>query len=102
MSFLNEIEGFVRDTLKIDEFNIVRDTVYNSDDRGQQSNYDDVYDVEIGKYISNKIMLKYTNSINYDDHKYGIQYDLSNNVSILNEWDSKNGYKITIEANKKF
>ncbi len=102
MSFLNEIQGFVRDTLKIDEFNIIRDTVYNADNRGQQSNYDDVYDVEIGKYISNKVMLKYTNSINYDDHKYGIQYDLNNNISILNEWDSRNGYKITIEANKKF
>ncbi|WP_196593093.1 translocation/assembly module TamB domain-containing protein [Pectinatus sottacetonis] len=102
MSFFNEIGNFMRDTLKLDEFNVVGDTIYNGNVRNNQDNYDEVYNIEIGKYISNKMMLKYTNSINYDDYKYGVQYDLNNNISILNEWDKKDGYKITLQANIKF
>ncbi|WP_196595862.1 translocation/assembly module TamB domain-containing protein [Pectinatus frisingensis] len=103
MSFFNEIEGFIRDTLKLDEFNIVRDTIYNADGHNtQQGNSDEIYNIEIGKYISNKILLKYSNGVNYDSHKYGVEYDFNNNLSVLNEWDSRSGHKITLEANIKF
>ncbi|WP_196603498.1 translocation/assembly module TamB domain-containing protein [Pectinatus haikarae] len=102
MSFFNEIENFVRDTLQLDEFNIVSDTVYNENEHSGQNNYDEVYNIEVGKYISSKTMLKYTNSINYDDHKFGIQYDINKSMSILNEWDSRDGYRMTLEANIKF
>lgn len=102
MGFLNEIENFMRYTLQLDEFNIVSDTIYNENEHNGQNNYDEVYSIEIGKYISDKMMLKYTNSINYDDHRFGIQYDLSKNMSILNEWDSRDGYRVTLDANIKF
>ena len=81
---------------------VLSDTIYNENEHNGQNNYDEVYSIEIGKYISDKMMLKYTNSINYDDHRFGIQYDLSKNMSILNEWDSRDGYRVTLDANIKF
>ena len=102
MNFFNEMENFMRDTLRLDEFNIVRDSISSNKNDQQQNNYDEVYNIEIGKNISDKTMLKYTNSINYDDYKFGIQYDFNNNVSLLNEWDKRNGYQVTLEANFKF
>lgn len=102
LSFFNGVENFVRDTLRLDEFNILSDTVYGENGHRGTSNADEIYNIEIGKYISNKVMLKYTDSLNYDKQKYGVQYDLSKNMSLLNEWDNKDGYRMTLQANIKF
>lgn len=101
MSFFNEVENFLRDTLRLDEFNIVSDTVYDNNARGRQSS-EDVYNIEVGKYISDKVMLKYRNSINYDERRFSMQYDIGKNISLLNEWDNKDGYRVGLEANIKF
>lgn len=100
MSFLSELENLVRNNMGLDEFTIVRDTLDAS--YGGSVKDREVYNVEIGKYINDKVMLKYTMGIDYDSHKYGIQYDLNSRYSINGEIDQKNKSLIGLEARIKF
>ncbi len=110
LGILNELESTVRNTLKLDEFRIVRDDgTFGNMGLGnnlatQKENpaNNSFYTVEVGKYVSDKVLLRYRQSINGDKIGYGLQYYFNNNVSILNQWNNQNGYSVFLEANIKF
>lgn len=102
MSFLSEVEGVVRNALGVDEFKLVRDTLALTD-RADAANFDrEVYNIEIGKYVTDKLMLKYTTGIDHDSYKVGVQYDFNSKISLTSDIDQDNKTKIGIEARFKF
>ena len=62
----------------------------------------DEYNVQIGKYISDKVLLKYTQGIGGDHiHRYGVQYEFTDNFAVSVERESGD-YYFGIEARIKF
>ena len=72
MSFLNEIEGTLRNVSK--RF----------------------------LALSDKVMLRYTKGINYDLNRVGLQYYMNNNVGIITEVEDDGVYNIKLEMQWKF
>lgn len=102
MSFLNEIEGTLRNVLNLDEFRISRDSLSDSAKKRFDTDDGDVYSVQIGKYLSDKVMLRYTKGINYDLNRVGLQYYMNNNVGIITEVEDDGVYNIKLEMQWKF
>ena len=102
MSFLNEIEGTLRNVLNLDEFKISRDTLSDSAKKRFDTDDGEVYNIEIGKYLSDKVMLKYTRGINYDLNRIGLQYYINNNMGIITELEDDGVYNIKLEMEWKF
>ncbi len=102
MSFLNELEGTLRNVLDLDEFRISRDTLSDSDRRRFDIDTGEVYNIEIGKYLSDKVMLRYTKGINYDLNKVGLQYYINNNLGVTTEFYDDGAYNLKMELQWKF
>lgn len=101
MSFLNELEGTLRNVLNLDEFRISRDTLSDSQKRRFDTDDGEVYNIEIGKYLSDDVMLKYTKGINYDLDRIGLQYYINSNLGVVTEVED-GGYNIKVEMQWKF
>lgn len=102
MSFLNEVEGALRNVLNLDEFRISRDTLSDNTRKRLDTNDNEVYNIQIGKYIADDIMLRYTKGINYDLDRVGIQYYVNDNLGIITEVENDGVYNIKVEMNWQF
>ena len=104
MSFLGELENNMRNVLNLDEFTIAGESVSASGSKknNADNNTREVYNVEMGKYINDKIMLKYKQGIGSSDYSYGIQYDLNDRMSLTANRDQDSKYTYGIEARFKF
>lgn len=102
MSFLNEVEGTLRNVLKLDEFRISRDTLSDSAKKRFETDDSEVYNIQIGKYLSDKLMLRYTKGINYDLDRIGLQYYMNDNLGIITEYEGKGVYNLKLEMEWKF
>lgn len=102
MSFLSEVEDALRGALGVDEFKVVRDTLASSGG-GRASNLDrEVYNIEIGKYLNDHLMLRYTTGVDHDSYKFGVQYDFNSRISLRTDIDQDNNPSIGLEARFKF
>jgi len=99
MSFLSEVEGMVRNTLNLDEFSVERDTSTN---KSADSANSEVYNVKMGKYLTEKFMVRYIQGVGTDTRKIGIQYDINDHISLTADKDQKNAYTVGIEARMSF
>lgn len=103
MSVLADIEDSVKRTLGLDKFIIARGTgsafdTYDQDENKRQNEFN----VSIGKYVTDKIMLRLTQGINGDRiTRYGIQYDLNENLSFTLEQE-RNQLIVGVEARYRF
>lgn len=103
MSILGDIEDTVRRTLGFDQFRLTRGTGsafdYYSDREDKKENE---FNIFIGKYITDKIMLRYTQGINGDKvSRYGFQYDFNDNIGFTVERE-RGQYIFGLEARFKF
>ncbi len=103
MSLLADIEDTVRKTLGFDQFRVTRGTGSAFDYYTEEENKrDNAFNVFIGKYISDKIMLRYTQGINGDKiTRYGFQYDINDHIGITVERE-RNQYIFGLEAKWNF
>lgn len=102
MSFLNEIEGNLRNVLDLDLLRISRNTLSDSDRKRFATEDNEVYNVEIGKYLSDKVMLKYTQGINYDYNNVGLQYYINNNLDFSSSVDNGGAFNVKVEMQWNF
>ena len=111
MTILSEVENAMRNVLNLDLLTIERDTVTkglnnNSDGSESEKNSDknayEVYNITLGKNISDKALVKYTQSMTTDDYSYGVDYDLSNKINLTYTRDQDNDYYAGIEARFTF
>lgn len=104
MSLLSEVESFMRQNLYLDQFSVSRGSgsAFENHAAETSDNNADEYNVQFGKYISDKVLLKYTQGIGGDHiHRYGVQYEFSNNFAMSIERESGE-YYFGIEARIKF
>ncbi len=103
MSFLSEVEDVMRNVLWLDRFTIARGSGSAFDTHDEESNKDlDVYHVEMGKYITDKVMLKYTQQIGGDDtHRVGVQYDMNDRFGLSLEKEAQK-FIVGLEARIRF
>ena len=103
MSLLADIEDTVRRTLGFDQFRLTRGTGSAFDYYAEEENKrENEFNVFIGKYISDKIMLRYTQGITGDRiTRYGFQYDINNNIGITMEREGSE-YIFGLEAKWNF
>lgn len=103
MSFLSEVEDVMRNMLWLDRFTIARGSGSAFDTHDEESSKDiDVYHVEMGKYITDKVMLKYTQQIGGDDtHRFGVQYDMNDRFGLSLEKESQK-FIVGLEARIHF
>lgn len=104
MSLLSEVESFMRQNLYLDQFSVSRGSgsAFENHAAETSDNNADEYNVQIGKYISDKVLLKYTQGIGGDHiHRYGVQYEFTDNFAVSVERESGD-YYFGIEARIKF
>ena len=105
MGFLSEMEAIMRQYLLLDKFTISRGSgsafdnqrVENENDRNK---YD--FNVSMGKYITDKVMLRYIKGFGGDNiNRYGVQYDLDDRWGLTIEREA-NEYIFGVEARIPF
>ena len=100
MSFLGEVENAMRNVLNLDEFTVVRDT--SNSKKTADNNSREVYNVKMGKYIMDKLMVRYIQSFGENNHKFGLEYDFNNRLSFTMDIDQDHDYTTGLEARFKF
>lgn len=102
MGFLSEVEDMIRKSLFLDTFSVSKGTGSAFYGHSEGDKYKDTYNVQVGKYVTDKLMVKYTRIFNGPHHnRYGIQYDFDDNVGISIEREGKD-YIVGVEARFKF
>ena len=105
MSILGDIEDSLRRSVGLDRFRLNTGSGSALDRAAadvQNKNADPEFNIFIGKYISDKIMLRYTQGINGERIKrYGLQYDFNDNLGLTVERE-QNEYIFSLEARYKF
>ena len=113
MTILSEVEAAMRNALNLDVLAIERDTIDgsknlgsstdgSSSEKNRDNNDYEVYNITLGKYISDKAMLKYTQSVTTSDYSYGMDYELSDRVSLTYRRNQDNDYYTGVEARFTF
>ena len=106
MSILGDIEDTVKRNLGLDRFTFASgsgsalDSFASKDIDTGERNED--FHISVGKYVTDKLMLKYTQGINGERvQRYGFQYDLNDNLGFTVERENKE-YIFSLEARYKF
>ena len=102
VGILSGVENEIRKGLGLDEFQLVRDTISEKADDKNNKVDQEIYNLEFGKYISDKVLLKYTMGVDYEHYAMGVRYDLDNTFSITADIDQDNKSKIGLEKRFKF
>ncbi|MBO4780315.1 MAG: translocation/assembly module TamB domain-containing protein, partial [Selenomonadaceae bacterium] len=106
MTILGSIEDALKQTLGIDQFTVSRGSgsMFGGRQSGEQGNSDRErdYNVKIGKYINDKLMIRYTRGFgSHKVNRYGLQYDFNDNIGLTVEREGSH-YIFSIEARYKF
>lgn len=103
MSLLADIEDAVRKTLGFDQLRLTRGTGSAFDYYTEEENKrENEFNVFIGKYISDKIMLRYTQGITGDKiTRFGFQYDINDKIGITVEREGSR-YILGLQARFNF
>lgn len=106
MTVLSDIEDALKRTLGIDQLTVSRgsgsmlENHFANEQGGGERDKD--YNIKIGKYINDKLMIRYTRGFgSHHVNRYGIQYDFNDNIGLTIEREGKN-YIFSIEARYKF
>ena len=102
VGILSGVENEIRKGLGLDEFQLVRDTISEKADDKNNKVDQEIYNLEFGKYISDKVLLKYTMGVDYEHYAMGVRYDFDNTFSITADIDQDNKSKIGLEKRFKF
>jgi translocation and assembly module TamB len=101
MSVLGEVQEAIRDLLQLDEL-VLSTGTFEKGEKGADKSTIEAYNVQIGKYVTDKIMLRYTQSLNEDMRRYSVRYDFTDRFSMFVARDEKNSNWFGFEARIKF
>lgn len=91
MSVIGEIEDTIKRTLGLDRFILTSGSgsAFERRSRGEEERNENEFNISIGKYINDKVMLRYTQGINGDKiSRFGVQYDINDNMGVTVEHES--------------
>ncbi len=108
MRFVSEVEGAFRDAFGLDDFRVVRDTLWSTDESGKNSKNSDlpagreVYNIEMSKYVTDRLMLSYTMGIDHNQHSAAFRYDFNRRISLTGSLDDENKGRLGLETRFRF
>ena len=98
--FISEMEGSVREAFGLDEFRVVRGDISNvagySSQKKEYSLNREVYNVQLGKYLSDKLLVTHTKGLDTRDYVTSIQYEFNRKTSLSAYLDSDKKYWFTL------
>ena len=101
MSVLGDVQEAIRGFLKLDEFNLSTGSFRTGQKRGDKERLE-AYNIEMGKYIGDKVMLHYTQGIDADLRRYGIRYDFTDRFGMFVGRDERNHDWVGFSARLNF
>ena len=101
MSVLGEVQDALRDLLQLDELTFSTGS-FEKREKGEDKSTIEAYNIQIGKYVGDKVMLRYTQGINEDVRRFGVRYDFTDRFSAFAMRDEKNSNWFGFEARIKF
>ena len=105
MTVLGEFETNVKNALGLDEFRIAGEDVTTTDKdvmKPGETAHGLEYMLEVGKYINDRVMLRYKQGIGNKVREFGVRYDFNDRMSIYWNRDEDSQSVIGIEARIKF
>ncbi|WP_295162932.1 translocation/assembly module TamB domain-containing protein [Selenomonas sp. F0473] len=86
MSVLSEVEDSVKNLLHLDVLRLSSGSgaLFETRDDEAVKRNENEYNVEIGKYLSDRVLVRYVQGIGSaaDKHRYGVQYDFNDKFSV--------------------
>ena len=102
MGFLSEVEDMIRKSLFLDTFAVSKGSGSAFYGHNEGDKYKNTYNLQVGKYVTDKLMVKYARIFNGRHHnRYGVQYDFNDNMGVSVEREG-NEYIVGVEARFKF
>jgi translocation and assembly module TamB len=114
IAFVAEAESAFRNTFGLDEFRLVRTTLaadgtsrndkgVTSGSKSTASTLDrEVYNIEIGKYVSDRLFISYTMGLDHKETSAYIRYDFTRRFSVTGAIDEFNRKRVGVEARFTF
>lgn len=100
MTILGALEAEMRNSLNLDLVTISRDTKLRNDIDDTLA--DEKYNIILGKYVTDDIMLRGSKSLTNDDYEIGVQYDFSDSCDVVFSIDEDNELSSLFEARITF
>ncbi|SDD82013.1 translocation/assembly module TamB domain-containing protein [Sporomusa acidovorans] len=86
MRFVSEIENAMQNALKVDEFRFVKSSIFDTySNKASKDNSDSSfqgYNLEIGKYLTDKLLLSYTMDLDQKTNSVSLRYDLTKRIAV--------------------
>lgn len=106
MALLGEIEDSMRNSLGLDLFTVERDSTTVKNEAavgdGATSSNKEIYNVTLGKNITDNIMLKGSKSVNSNDYNVKLEYEFNDRYSMSLGKDKDNSFILGFETTISF
>jgi translocation and assembly module TamB len=108
MRFVSEVEGSFRNALGLDEFKLVRDTTSDIVKKSNSTKEEtttinrEVYNLEMSKYLTDKLMLSYTMGVDHTKNELAFRYSINRRISLTGSIDDQNNTWIGAEMRYRF
>ncbi|MBP2637680.1 MAG: TamB, inner rane protein subunit of complex [Firmicutes bacterium] len=106
MRFIAEIENTMQSALGVDEFRFVKSSIFDAySQKSSKDNSDSDfrgYNLEIGKYLTDKLLLSYTWDLDQNKNSMSLRYDLNKRISVGGTFGGINDGLFIIETRIKF
>ncbi len=103
MRFIAEVESSLQNALGVDELQLVRSSLFDSSSRSSRN--DDQfqgYNIQIGKYLTDKLLINYSVGLDQHNNSFGFRYDLTKNIGIGGSVGGPTKSQLTIETRFAF
>jgi translocation and assembly module TamB len=106
MRFIAEVENTMQNALGVDEFRFVKSSIFDSySQKTSKDNSDSEfkgYNLEIGKYLTDKLLLSYTWDLDQSKNSVSLRYDLNKRLSVGGTFGGVNNGLYIIETRINF
>ena len=109
MSVFGELESAVRETLGIDEFRLYQGelltgTTFTGTNKKFESKKEDYesYNVLVSKYITDKVLIGYTTTLDREHYNYYMQYEVDKRINLNVGVDEARKYRYGVEYRINF
>ena len=108
LQFIGDVEDQFRSALGLDTFRLVKDTTSSivkksySDHDESTSVSQEVYNIEMSKYLTDKLLLSYTMGLDYNKSDLALSYTLNRHTSLTTSIDEQKRTWVGFETRYRF
>ncbi|WP_371372202.1 translocation/assembly module TamB domain-containing protein [Sporomusa aerivorans] len=103
MRFVAEVESVLQDALGVDELQLVRSSLFdNSRSSSKDNDQFQGYNIQIGKYLTDKFLISYSMGLDQHENSFGFRYDLTKNIGLGGSIGGASKRQLTVETRFAF